>query len=186
MNFFANLGFETSKEDILNKLQRFAKIFIWIFLFAVELVLAEDITGGVFSVHDGDTITLQTSSDTKKVRLAGIDAPELKQPYGPESRDALKQDILNQTVTVETSKQDKYGRSVGKLIFNGEDINLKQVSRGMAWVYTDYLKELSKEDQQLYLDAEKSAQKAQVGLWQDESPTAPWTYRKQTREKVLQ
>lgn len=141
-------------------------------------VSAEVYQGNTISIHDGDTITLQTSSDTKKVRLAGIDAPELKQPYGIESRDALKQDILNQAVTVETTKQDKYGRSVGKIIFNGVDINLKQVSRGMAWVYTDYLKELTNEDQQLYLAAQGSAQEALSGLWKEESPLAPWTFRK--------
>lgn len=122
----------------------------FLFLLALAFVgqaSAEFFIGTVSSVHDGDTITLQTETATKKIRLAGIDAPEIKQPYGFESRDALRQDILSQQVTVDTNKTDKYGRSVGKIMLNGEDINLKQVSRGMAWVYTDYIKELSAEDQ---------------------------------------
>lgn len=153
--------------------------------FLVPIVLAfignasaELLTGTVVSVHDGDTLTLHTGSETKKVRLAGIDAPELKQPFGPESRDALRQSVLNQSVAVDTNKQDRYGRAVGKVLLNGEDVNLKQVSAGLAWVYTDYIKELSVSDREQYRAAETAANDAHIGLWQDEQPLAPWTYRK--------
>lgn len=139
---------------------------------------AELLTGTVSSVHDGDTITLQLDTETKKIRFAGVDAPELKQSYGIESRDALRQDVLSRQVTVDTNKTDKYGRSVGKVLINNEDINLKQVRRGLAWVYTDYIKELSAEDRELYKAAEKAANDEHIGLWQDEQPVAPWTYRK--------
>lgn len=139
---------------------------------------AERLTGTVVSVHDGDTITLQTEAETKKIRLAGIDAPEIKQPYGIESRDALRQGVLNQTVAVDTTKLDKYGRFVGKVLIDGEDINLKQVSRGLAWVYTDYIKELAADDRELYRAAESAANDAHIGLWQDELPAPPWEYRK--------
>ncbi len=139
---------------------------------------AELLTGTVTFVHDGDTLTLQIGAEQKKIRLAGIDAPELKQPFGPESRDALRLSVLNQSVTVDTNKQDRYGRAVGKVLLNGEDVNLKQVSAGLAWVYTDYIKELSVEDRQQYRAAETAANDAHRGLWQDEETVAPWTYRK--------
>jgi endonuclease YncB( thermonuclease family) len=139
---------------------------------------AELLIGTVISVHDGDTLTLHTDAGTKKVRLAGIDAPELKQPLGPESRDALRQSVLNQSVTLDTKKQDRYVRAVGKVLLNGEDVNLKQVSAGLAWVYTDYIKELSVEDREQYRAAETAANDARIGLWQNEQPVAPWTYRK--------
>lgn len=139
---------------------------------------AELLTGTVTSVHDGDTLTLQSGAEQKKIRLAGIDAPELKQPFGPESRDALRQSVLNQAVNIDTTKQDRYGRAVGKVLLNGEDVNLNQVSAGLAWVYTDYIKELSVEDRQQYRAAETAANDAHIGLWQDEQPVAPWTYRK--------
>lgn len=115
-----------------------------------ELSNAELLIGTILAVHDGDTVTLITDSEVRKIRLAGIDAPELKQAYGIESRNALKQDVLNQTVTVDTNKTDRYGRAVGKVLLNREDVNLKQVSRGLAWVYTDYIKELSAGDRELY------------------------------------
>ena len=52
-------------------------------------VSTEVLLGTVIAVHDGDTITLKNESGQKKIRLAGIDAPELNQPYGVESRGAL-------------------------------------------------------------------------------------------------
>lgn len=153
--------------------------FLFLLAFAfVEQTYAELFTGIVSSVYDGDTITLQTDSGVKRVRLAGIDAPELKQPFGNESRDALGQSVLNQQVTVDATKQDRYGRSVGKLLLNNEDINLKQVRRGLAWVYTDYIKELTAENQELYKTAERAANDDHIGLWQDEQPVAPWKYRR--------
>ena len=152
-------------------------LIVEIFLFSVG-GNAGVVNGAVISIYDGDTITLQTEATTKKIRLAGIDAPEIKQPYGIASRDALSQDVLNQLVTVDTNKTDRYGRAVGKVLLNGEDVNLKQVRRGLAWVYSDYIKELSAEDRELYKAAEKAANDEHLGLWQDQQPVAPWTYRK--------
>lgn len=134
--------------------------------------------GFVSLVYDGDTITVQTDAGAKRVRLAGIDAPEMKQPFGTESRDALSQLVLNQPITAVTIKQDRYGRAVGKVLLNQEDINLRQVSAGLAWVYTEYINELSQEDQVLYRAAEKAANDARIGLWSDLEPVAPWNYRR--------
>jgi len=108
--------------------------------------VAELLTGTVIAVHDGDTLTLKRVKDERKVRLAGIDAPELGQPYGVESRNALREAVLNRELKVETFKTDKYGRYLGKVSLDGQDINLKQVHTGMAWVYTEYLRELSNAD----------------------------------------
>lgn len=157
------------------------KLSKYVLLLLISLALksySAELTGVVSAVHDGDTLTLKSNLITKKVRLAGIDAPELQQPYGVESRNALSQDVLNQLVTVDTNKTDKYGRAVGKLLLNGEDVNLKQVRKGLAWVYTNYIKELSTEDRELYIVAEKAANDEHLGLWQSEQPVAPWQYRK--------
>ncbi len=48
---------------------------------------AETLTGQVVGVHDGDTLTLLVAGNRQvKVRLAGMDAPELKQPYGQRAK----------------------------------------------------------------------------------------------------
>ena len=134
--------------------------------------------GTVIAVHDGDTITLRTETNKKKIRLAGIDAPELKQLYGVESREALKGAVLDRQVQVKTTKADKYGRVVGKVVLDGQDINLKQLQLGMAWAYREYLKELSKLDKALYLDAEAYSKSIPVGQWEDLNVTEPWIWRK--------
>jgi len=141
-------------------------------------VSAEVLLGTVIAVHDGDTITLRTESNKKKIRLAGIDAPELKQTYGVESRSLLREAVLNKAVLVETSRNDKYGRVIGKVTLDGQDINLKHIQSGGAWVYRAYLKELSKEDRVFYLEAEAQSKDIAAGLWKDSNAIEPWIWRK--------
>ncbi len=93
----------------------------------VSGVSADVLLGTVIVVNDGDTITLQNESGQKKIRLAGIDAPEINQPYGAESHSALREAVIDKSVLIETIETDKYGQVVGKVILDGQDINLKQV-----------------------------------------------------------
>lgn len=153
-------------------------LFILLCIFLSDVALAKVILGTVIAVHDGDTFTLQNESGQKKIRLAGIDAPELNQSFGAESRKALGEAILDKQVQVEATKSDKYGRLIGRVILDGVDINLQQVQSGMAWVYSKYLKELSNGERLMYLEAESKSRGDAVGLWKDAGPVAPWTWRK--------
>ena len=144
----------------------------------VSVVSAEVLLGTVIAVHDGDTVALQNESGQKKIRLAGIDAPELNQPFGIESWRSLREAVIEKQVQVETSKIDKYGRVVGKVMLDGRDINLKQLQLGMAWAYREYLKELAKEDKVLYVEAEAQSKAVAAGLWKDADAVEPWVWRK--------
>lgn len=136
------------------------------------------IEGRVIGVADGDTITVLDDAHTQhKIRLAGIDAPEKKQPFGQRSKESLSELVYSKTVTVETDKRDRYGREVGKVLVNGLDANLEQVKRGMAWHYKAYEREQSATDRQVYADAEKEASAARHGLWADGDPVPPWEFR---------
>ncbi len=65
------------------------------------------ISGLVIAVADGDTVTLQTADNPKlKIRLAEIDTPEIRQPYGLEARRLLNDLVFNQTVQVKTTGLD--------------------------------------------------------------------------------
>ena len=66
----------------------------------VSSVSAEVLFVTVIAVQDGDTITLRTESNKKRIRLAGIDVPELKRPYGFESRLLLWEAVLDKSVLV--------------------------------------------------------------------------------------
>jgi endonuclease YncB( thermonuclease family) len=122
---------------------------------------------------------LESTNTQHKIRLAGIDAPEKKQPYGQRSKQSLSDLVFDKQVMVETDKRDKYKREVGKVLVGGMDANLEQVSRGMAWHYKAYEREQTPNDRKLYAAAENEAKAARRGLWADADPMPPWEFRHQ-------
>jgi endonuclease YncB( thermonuclease family) len=99
-------------------------------------ILAPTLTGRVVRVTDGDTIVVLDSSDTQhKIRLTGIDAPERKQAFGTKSKEHLSDSVAGRFVVVDYDKRDRYERILGKVLLNGEDMNLEQVRAGLAWHY---------------------------------------------------
>ena len=141
---------------------------------------ADQLVGKVIKVTDGDTVNVLTSDfETHRIRLSGIDAPEKRQAFGSRSKQALAGLIDGKTVNVEYNKLDKYQRVVGKITFNGQDVNLRQIKLGLAWHYKKYEKEQDVEDRSIYANAEYLAQRDKLGLWTDANPIAPWDYRKQ-------
>ena|ERR1035437_1189779 len=156
-------------------MQRIITILVLVLACAVN---AETITGQVVSVADGDTIAVLDADKVQhKIRLAGIDAPEKKQAFGNRSKESLSDLVFDKTVNVETEKRDRYGRQIGKVLVNGQDVNLVQVERGMAWFYRQYQREQSPNDRKLYEAAEDAAKAGRRGLWRDTDRVAPWDFR---------
>lgn len=140
---------------------------------------AYSLTGAVVKIVDGDTLyVLDANYEQHKVRLAGIDAPERKQPYGLASRKHLASIVTGQQITVEYQKYDRFGRIVGKVWVNGIDACLEQVKGGFAWHYKKYQQEQNREDQQRYAGAENQAREYGLGLWREKNPNAPWEFRR--------
>lgn len=147
----------------------------------------------VVGVTDGDTVTVLDSHKVQyKVRLAGIDAPEKDQPFGSRAKQSLSNAVMGKDVRVEWSKQDRYGRLVGKVwvtpvshpcTTTGEpcpktlDVGRAQLTVGLAWHYKEYEKEQSEEDRLAYAFDEREARARKVGLWSDPDPTPPWDWR---------
>jgi endonuclease YncB( thermonuclease family) len=153
------------------------------FLFSTPSIAAT-LQGRVVAVTDGDTVKVLDASHTEwKIRLMGIDAPEKKQAFGNKSKSNLSDLVYGKTVTVEYSKKDKYGRTVGKIIVNGVDANLEQIRAGMAWHYKKYEKEQPVEDRDTYARSEDRARAGQRGLWVDAEPVPPWDWRKAKKRK---
>lgn len=128
------------------------------------------ISGKVISIHDGDTITILQNKQQIKVRLFGIDAPELKQPYGKKSKQFLANLIAGEVVEVEENGKDRYKRTIGTIYLNGADINAQMVENGYAWAYRKFSKK--------YTPQESKAKKQGLGLWRDKEPIPPWEWRK--------
>lgn len=154
-----------------------------ILLAGLPLGLAQSLQGRVIAVADGDTLTLVDGQQIRhKIRLAGIDAPEARQPYGQAARRSLSEMVEGHWVQVQYDKSDRYGRLVGKIEREGRDVNLEQLRRGMAWHYKKYQNEQSLSDRQTYAQAQQQAQSDQRGLWREPEPQAPWDYRASLRQ----
>ncbi len=143
------------------------------------------LAGKVVGVADGDTLTVAAPGAGRvKVRLYGIDAPEVRhkeapgQPFGRDARQALKSLTLGRSVRVEIVDVDTHGRAVGIVFESGVDINRTMVREGWAWAYRRYLSAPYASD---YIDAEREARAKRLGLWRQSNPSPPWEYRKRWR-----
>ncbi|WP_270992026.1 thermonuclease family protein, partial [Campylobacter upsaliensis] len=141
--------------------------------------LEKELTGKVSRVIDGDTIELlaKTSKTNPyyhiaklKIRLYGIDAPELKQAYGKEAKEFLSALVLKQEVSLIIENKDKYDRFVGTLFLKGQDINKEMVKNGYAHAYESFSKK--------YLAEQADAKMFKLGLWQDERVMSPSEFRR--------
>lgn len=146
---------------------------------------AESFTGRVVRVLDGDTIdvvgNLVTNAERGspvRVRLLNIDAPEKKQAYGRWSAQQLKDLLITDSVSIEFVSKDRYGRVLGHVFANGNDINRAMVRAGAAWVYEYY-----NTDKDLP-GIQEQARKERRGLWGDSNPIAPWVWRQRQRTQV--
>ena len=138
-----------------------------------------ELKGRVVVVVDGDTLVVLDSSNTQhKIRLAGIDCPERKQPWGQRARQALSGYVFDRAVAVDWGKRDRYGRIVGKVLDGERDVNLALVRDGMCWWYRKYAGEQSPVDRGLYEAAETAARDKRRGLWTDPDPVPPWEWRR--------
>jgi micrococcal nuclease len=132
-------------------------------------------SGRVVGIADGDTLTVLAGEVPHRVRLAQIDAPEKKQPWGERSRQSLADLCFGQQVRVSPGKTDLYGRTVARVRCGSEDASLHQVQNGLAWAYTAYLTDPA------IAVAETLARDTCTGLWADLDPVPPWLFRKEKR-----
>ncbi len=101
-----------------------------------------------------------------------IDPPELKQPFGQQSKQALSALVFGKDVEIRATGKDRYGRTLARVFVDGADVNLAMVKAGMAWRFDKYSKDWA------FLSAQEGAQRARRGLWVDPAPVAPWEWRK--------
>ena len=158
-------------------------------LLASAMASAAEITGRVVGITDGDIITvLDAGKKQHTIRLSGIDAPELKQPFGAQSKKSLSGMVNKRQVTIAWDKRDRNKRIVGKVFFRPElcaspaclettDANYQQIAAGMAWHDKQTEAEQSHDDRERYAAAEKQARAAKRGLWADSAPVPPWEWR---------
>jgi len=126
----------------------------------------------VIKVYDGDTLTLQTND---RVRLIGIDTPEIKesQPFAKEAKEFLSDQVLGQDIFLSFEangdKKDRYGRLVAWVfVKEGErylNLNEGLVAAGLASVYNPGSKPLHNQREMLAM--QKVARESKGGKWID-------------------
>ena len=140
---------------------------------------ADTFSGKVVRILDGDTVDVLVGQTPTRVRLAGIDAPETGQSYGTKAKQKLTSLVGGKEIQVESNKTDRYGRTVGKLLYQGQDVILAMVQAGLVWWYRHYADEQTPVDRTLYEAAETKAKAERRGLWADPKAIPPWDFRHQ-------
>ena len=141
-------------------------------LLVVPPAWGETLAGTVISVLDGDTLVLQDAAKRRHtVRLAGIDAPEPKQPFFVQSARSLAALCHRKSAQVEWSERDERKRVLGAVTCAGKDANAEQLRRGMAWGSPKGTRPTSA----LY-ELETYARLRRIGLWKDDNAVPPWEF----------
>jgi endonuclease YncB( thermonuclease family) len=147
----------------------------------LQPLAAADLVGPVISVHDGDTLTVLHQQQPVRVRLSGVDSPEINQPFGPEARAFTADLALGQTVTVVVEGTDRYRRVVASVVLpGGRTLNHEIVAAGLAW----WSREFAPCDSALET-LESDARRQRRGLWAGEVPAPPWQWRKQEHHPAV-
>ena len=143
------------------------------------LLAATSQTGQVVAVHDGDTITVRLDGHTEKIRLVGIDSPELQdertayRDAGYAARNYARMRLGGETVTLEAEPQqpdrDRYGRLLRYVILDdGTNVNDEFVRKGYAHVYDKFKFSLKPR----FKASEAEAKRKKLGVWN--LPPGPW------------
>ena len=158
----------------MTKTEKFLSVVGFLLIIAFCLIMFSFTTYHIYPyAHDGDTIEIYDSIQHKQigVRVANIDAPELIQPFGINSRDSLQQLISTSKLSIQVINTDKYQRKVGILRFNGGRYDSIAVLHGWVYVYAQYCY------YPLLNHLQFIAQQNHVGIWNIQPQIKPWIFR---------
>jgi micrococcal nuclease len=130
-------------------------------------------TGRASYISDGDTLWVRPSDGGKpiKLRLHGLDAPEVCQAGGVASRDALKRLVDQRSLQVETFGRDAWGRTIARISIDRRDLGARMVQDGHAW------SDRFRDDPGPYATEETSARRARRGVFAQAKPERPRDFR---------
>lgn len=137
---------------------------------------AEPLTARVLRVVDGDSLWVRVAQGPPlRLRLQGVDAPEICQAHGPQAREALERRLMGRTVQVRLLRKDSYDRWLARV--NDKDGNKEgdvaawMVSRGHAWSAR------WQRQPGPYAEQEQAARQARRGLFAQRAPEEPRAFR---------
>ncbi|MBO9591519.1 MAG: thermonuclease family protein [Niabella sp.] len=127
----------------------------------------------VTGVKDGDTFVVLMDGSEQVVRLAHIDCPEKKQPFGSRAKQFVSDRCFGKYVLLlHHYKYDRNKRLIAEVMLeDGSNLNQELVRNGLAWHFKKYSTDAG------YAALEAAARLHRKGLWADEKPVAPWEWR---------
>lgn len=139
----------------------------------LNIVVQETFSGEVVNLSSGDMITIKRNEVPVTVRLYGVDSPEEGQGFHNESREQLREQVLNKEVTAHIVAVDSLEIPVA-LVFDAADVCLSHWSadRGISWWDE---RNAPKDSALRKLNADAVIE--QRGLFTDALALAPWDYR---------
>lgn len=123
----------------------------------------------VLKVYDGDSLQVEGLGLVFKIRLAGIDAPEIgykgqpSQPYSQKSKQYLEQWVGQKVIRLKSHGIGGYNRQLAEVFINGTNVNLEMIKAGLAEVYQG--RKPRSLDSETYLAEETKARTAGRGAW---------------------
>jgi len=137
----------------------------------------QTVHGQCVKIVDGDTVQVATDAGQLTVNLAGVDAPELKQPSGLDAHLATVGHALGKMVDVRVHEVTDDGELVASVGVADSDLSLELVTAGLAWCLpgNDALSGCQ--------EAEAAARSDRLGLWSDTTPIPPWDWRDGVRPR---
>ena len=152
-------------------------ILLLVICFIPVNVQAASLVGKVIEVNSGDVLTVFNLNRPVRVKLLGVDAPEMNQAFGDVAKKHLADLVLDQSVLVEYSGIAADSSLSGRVLLNNADIGAQMIRDGAAWFDTN-TNRLSVTERDVYQQSEQAARNERRGLWQQENPIAPWEFVK--------
>jgi endonuclease YncB( thermonuclease family) len=171
MKLLCHFYVSAPEEGRVLKMKRTGFIFFLVFV-CLPLFLSATWYGEVTQVFDGDTVVALYRGSEKRIRLHGVDCPEMDQPYGEAAKAFTTEMVLGKKVRIHALGEDEYGRAIARIDIGGIRLNEELVRVGLAW----YSKFFSSSPRLAYLEDE--ARIHERGLWRDPDPMPPWIFRR--------
>ncbi|WBX78031.1 thermonuclease family protein [Tenacibaculum ovolyticum] len=144
-----------------------------LFITPKTVKLPENFCAKVIGVIDGDTIEVLYENKPIHIRLAHIDCPEKKQPFGKKSKQFVSNEIFGKKVKIIHSGKWHWNRLIAEVYYdNNKNLNKELISNGLAMHFKKYSKDKK------YSELEIEAKNSKIGIWSDPSLISPWEYRR--------
>lgn len=149
------------------------KLFITIIL-SLYVQTKAQVSAKVIGIKDGDTIIVLLSDNSQKtLRLAEVDCPENRQPFGKNAKQFTSEQVFGKFIEYIETDVDRYGRTIAKIYYDSDKyLSRELIKVGLGWWYHQYSKDIQLGKLQ------NEAKKKGIGLWREKGAISPAEWRK--------